>query len=68
MQSIEIDDEVMRKYVKLTDITAKPGDVVRPFTGANMSLGNMFLHFDTREELDEIMSHSGDWLRIHLRE
>ena len=68
LQHIEIDGEILKKYVQLTDITAKPGDIVRPFTGANMSLGNIFLRFDTREELDEIISHSGEWLKIHLRE
>ena len=50
----------------MVDLSAKPGDYVEPFTGANMSLGDMFLRFDSREELDEVMGKSKDWLTIEL--
>ena len=46
--------------------TVKEGDVVKPFTGANMSLGDIFLRFDSREELDRVMSSSDKWLNIEL--
>lgn len=61
-----IDPEIKEKYVKTVDMSAKEGTVVKPFTGANMSLGDMFLRFDSREELDELMSKSNEWLRIDL--
>lgn len=61
-----IDEDIEKKYVKVIDMTAKEGDVVYPFTGANMSLGDMFLRFDSRDELDEVMSHSKEWLNIVL--
>ena len=49
-------------------INAQPGDVVKPFTGANMTLGDMFLRFDTREELDKAMSDPSQWLKIEYQD
>lgn len=33
-----------------------------------MSLGDMFLRFDSREELDDVMGKSKEWLTIQLEE
>lgn len=66
LKEIKIEPEIERKYVKVVDITAKTGDRVLPFTGANMALGDMFLRFDSRKELDEVMSKSRKWLHIVL--
>ena len=68
LKGIKIDPEIEKKYVKLVDLSAKPGDFVEPFTGANMSLGDMFLRFDSREELDDVMSKSKEWLTIELED
>ena len=65
-KKLTIDKEIEEKYVKVIDMTAQEGDMVMPFTGANMSLGDMFLRFDTREELDDVMSRVNDWLTIEL--
>jgi hypothetical protein len=66
LKEIVIDPEIREKYVRLVDIPAKKGSFVKPFTGANMALGNMFLRFESRSELDEVMSEFNDWLRIIL--
>ena len=66
LKEIKIEPEIERKYVKVVDITAKTGGKVLPFTGANMALGDMFLRFDSRKELDEVMSKSREWLHIVL--
>lgn len=66
LKGISIDYEIERKYVKVIELAVKPGEYVKPFTGANMSLGDMFLRFDTREELDDIMAKSKEWLHIDL--
>lgn len=66
-KGLEIDSEIKEKYVKVIDMTTKKGDYVEPFTGANKSLGDMFLRFDSREQLDEIMNKSSQWLHIKLK-
>ena len=65
-KNISIAPNIKRKHVKLVDISVKRGDVVHPFTGANMSLGDIFLHFDSRDELESIMSKPSQWLQINL--
>lgn len=66
LKRVVIDQEIEKKYVKVIDLSVKEGDMVLPFTGANMSLGDMFLRFNSREELDDVMSRSADWLHIEL--
>lgn len=66
LKCIYVDPQIEQKYLKVVDLCVKPGDVVLPFTGANMSLGDMFLRFDSREELDEVMEKVNSWLHIEL--
>jgi len=66
-EKLEIDPQIEEKYVKLVAMSAVPGDVVKPFTGANMALGDMFLRFDTREDLNKVMSCSNEWMKIKLK-
>jgi biotin carboxylase len=68
LKSLRIAPEIEKKYVKYSMITAKQGDIVKPFTGANMTLGDLFLRFDTREELDEVMSRSDEWLLFEFED
>lgn len=65
-KELRIDPLIEKKHVQLIDMTTKPGDMVLPFTGANMSLGDMFLRFDTREQLDDVMGKVNEWLEIVL--
>lgn len=68
LKSINVDKSIAEKHLKVTDLSVKEGDYVRPFTGANMSLGDMFFRFDSREELDEIMKRQEEWLNIVLED
>lgn len=68
LKGIKIDSEIEKNYVKLVDLSAKTSDLVEPFTGANMSLEDMFLRFDSREELDNVMGKSVEWLTIELED
>lgn len=67
LEKVWVDPDIAEKYLKVVDLSAKPGDVVKPFTGANMSFGDMFFRFDSREELDEVMEKSREWLHIDLQ-
>ena len=67
LEEIVIDPVIMEKHVKVVDFAVKKGDLVKPFTGANMSLGDIFLRFDSRAELDDVMKRSNDWLKVILQ-
>lgn len=65
-KKIWMDSEIREKNLKMVDLSVKPSDYVKPFTGANMALGDMFLKFESREELDSVMSDTNNWLHIEL--
>ena len=64
--SVDIDPEFKRKHVRDIGLIAKPGDKVVPFSGANNSLGTLFLQFETREELDKALENKNNWLTIKV--
>ena len=66
LKSVIVDQEIAQSHLKVTDLAVKEGDYVKPFTGANMALGDMFFRFDSREELNEIIRRQKDWLNIEL--
>ncbi|MBO4878234.1 MAG: ATP-grasp domain-containing protein [Ruminococcus sp.] len=68
LKSITVDPEIEKNNIKYSMITAKPGDVVKPFTGANMTLGDFFLRFDSREELDRTMADTEKWVNIEFED
>lgn len=63
---ISIDENIQKNYLNMLDLCVSKGIRVMPFTGANMSLGDMFLQFNSREKLDDITNHLDDWLKIKL--
>lgn len=66
LKEIVIDPEIERKYLKMIEISVKTGDYIKPFTGADRALGDMFFRFNTREELREVMSTAENWFHIVL--
>lgn len=66
LKEITIDPIIRNKYVKFFDVSAKPGEIVKPFAGANNALGDVILRFNSREELDEVMACSKEWMNIIL--
>lgn len=66
LDTIEIDEDFKNQYVKDEGLTAKHGDTVHPFTGANTSLGTLFLRAENREELDKVVSKIGKHIKIKL--
>ena len=64
LKEIAFDTEIKQQYIKLIDISARRGDVVKPFTGANTALGNVFLRFHSRKELEKIMKITNQWIHI----
>lgn len=66
-EQLNIREDIRQNNVKVVDMSAKPGDYVHPFTGANMALGDMFLQFPTREDLNDAIGDTTKWLDIVLR-
>ena len=63
-KDICIDADFEKAHVIEHDLWVKPGDVVSGFTGANQSLGTIFLRFETREELDQFVSAPNRYISI----
>lgn len=66
LKEVRVDTDIEKKYLKVVDLSTKAGDVVLPFTGANMALGDMFFRFDSREEMNNVMAIQDEWLHIIL--
>lgn len=65
-KSFYVSQDVKLNNLKMTDLSVQQGDVVHPFTGANMALGDMFFRFDDRTTLDKYMSNTDNWMHIEL--
>lgn len=57
-------NEKLKKNIKMLDLAFPFGTAIKPFTGANMSLGDVLLHFDSREQLIDITSNPAGWVDI----
>ena len=63
-KELRIDSDFERDHVVERDLWVKPGDTVSAFTGANQSLGTIFLRFSTREELNSFVVFSRNMISI----
>ncbi len=66
LKNVRVSPDIKEKYLKLMDLSVNPGDLIKPFTGANMALGDMFFRFESREALNDVMAKQNDWLNIEL--
>ena len=64
--SVDINPDFEKKYVRDIGLIVKPGDKIEPFTGANNSLGTLFLQFKTLSELHDKLAHIRNWVKIIL--
>ena len=66
-EELIIQEDILGEYVKKIDLSVQKGDYVRPFTGANQALGDIFLRFDNRSILDHVMKKEHEWLHIKFQ-
>jgi carbamoylphosphate synthase large subunit len=66
LESVYIDEQFRKKYVKDEGLIVKSGDHIVPFSGANTSLGTVFLRTTSRKELNHIIEGIEDKIRIQL--
>ena len=63
-QDIHIMTDFEKKHVIEKDLWVKAGDVVSGFSGANQSLGTIFLRFNTRDELNRFVQAPNRFISI----
>lgn len=66
-ERIDIDEQFRKKHLLEEEIRVSPGDRVVPFTGANASIGTLFLRFETRKELENSLNNPASWMQIKLK-
>lgn len=66
LESIDINPVFEQKYIKDKGFIVEKGDQIVPFTGANTSLGTLFLRAETREELDRVLANIHENVNIRL--
>lgn len=66
LEGVEIAPEIERFIIE-KEIRIEPGTPVKSFTGANAALGTLFLRFDTRSELEQVVSDTKRWLKVKVR-
>lgn len=66
LKSIDIEPEFKHDIVKDEGYSVKKGDKIVPFTGANTSLGTLFLRTDTRKGMDTLLNDIDKYVKIVL--
>ena len=66
LESIDINPDFEQRYIKDKGLIVEKGDHIVPFTGANTSLGTLFLRAETREELDKVLANVHENIKICL--
>ena len=64
-EDLFIGDE-LAKYIVEKEIRVKAGDTVAPFSGANASLGTLFLRFNSKNEMDQILGSINEMISVRL--
>ena len=64
LKSIQFDKKLEDNNLKFVDLAVTPGEQMRPFTGANMSLGDVFFRFGDRLQLEEMIKKMDQFVTI----
>lgn len=67
LDRVEISPKLERENVVENHITAKSGDMIKAFTGANTTLGILIMKFRSLEEMLEMMDNSDKWIKVILK-
>lgn len=66
LESIDINPDFEEKYIKDKGFILEKGDHIVSFTGANSSLGTIFIRTDDRKEMDIILKNIDKHIVINL--
>lgn len=62
---IEVNGNYQQNIVEM-EIRKRKGEKVEVFSGANNAIGTLFLRFESREKMDEVLASQKDWLTINV--
>ena len=62
-----IDEDFKKQHVIEAEIRVNKGERVETFKGANNAIGTLFLHFDTRKQLEHAITHHQEWLTLTVK-
>nr|WP_302141935.1 ATP-grasp domain-containing protein [uncultured Schaedlerella sp.] len=68
LEDVEIDPIIANCNIVEKHFIKKAGDRVRPFRGANDTLGCLIMRFDNMTEMLDMMDHSEKWCHVRLRQ
>jgi len=60
---IKIDPKI-EQYVVELDLWVKKGDLIKPFTGANETIGTIVIKCDNQLQLNEIIDNFKEWIKV----
>lgn len=66
LKDVKIEPEFRSRNIKDECFIVNIGEKVGQFTGANTSIGTLFIRFETRAELDDALDHQEQWLTINV--
>lgn len=64
--SLEIDEE-LAQYIVEKELRVQKGDSIASFTGANASIGTLFLRFDSRNDLEKYIIQINDYIKVLMK-
>ena len=67
LKSIVFDEKVKNDHLRFLDLAIKPNDEIKPFTGANVGLGDVILQFASKEELEDALNHQFEWIGVMIK-
>lgn len=62
-----IEKAFKKKHVIEAEIRVCKGDHVETFKGANNAIGTLFLHFDTRKQMEIALANQKEWLTLKVK-
>ena len=64
LKTIEFEESFCSKYIKQKSLSVKNGDKIEPFSGANNSLGTIFIKTETRQEMNDVLENIDKNIKI----
>ena len=65
-KGIDIDPVFENRYVLETEVRVSKGEEIHSFSGANSSIGTLFLRTETRAEMERLLNNISDFVKVNV--